>query len=155
MVPSPRFAPWVIAIPVRSFVCKPGAVIVTVYDPGWTAGKLNKPAAFVVVSRVTLVASFFRTTFAFGITAPERSATIALIEPLAFWPSMAEGRTSKERMSPAHHRIDARTHRRTSDVEMTNPVIGYSLSRLRFKVRQPRQRTYYVAPSYGRFVNSV
>ena len=38
----------------------------------------------VLVSRVALVASFFITTFAFGMIAPVLSATVALMEPLAF-----------------------------------------------------------------------
>jgi hypothetical protein len=42
------------------------------------------PAPLVIVSRVALVASFFITTFAFGMIAPVLSATVALMEPLAF-----------------------------------------------------------------------
>src|SRR5450759_1526664 len=41
------------------------------------------PALFVTVSRVALVASFFSTTFAFGMIASVLSATVALMVPLA------------------------------------------------------------------------
>jgi hypothetical protein len=51
------------------------------------AAKLKNPELFDIVSRFVFVASSMSTTVAFGITALLASATVPLIDPVAFWPS--------------------------------------------------------------------
>src|ERR1019366_3639685 len=74
--------PCVRTMPCSSKVCSPAAVTVTVYDPGEIDGKSKIPELFVTLSRRPFVASFFRTTFALGTTAPVASVTVAPIDPL-------------------------------------------------------------------------
>src|SRR5260221_14533425 len=77
-----KVAPCVTTTPFCSTVCRPGALTVTVYEPGGTDGNLKKPLLLETDSRVALLDSFFNTMLALGRTAPEASVTGARIEPL-------------------------------------------------------------------------
>src|SRR5690349_16558841 len=69
--------------------------MVTVYVAGCTAGKLKNPELFDTVSRLTVDASFMRTTVAPGITAPVESVTVPLMDPLADCASAGSCKTSR------------------------------------------------------------
>src|ERR1039457_5196500 len=78
--------PWVIVISRCSQVLNPAAEMFNVYVEGRMAAKLKNPELFDIVSRFVFVASSMSTTVAFGITALLASATVPLIDPVAFWP---------------------------------------------------------------------
>ena len=62
-------------------VLKPSSSLFTVYGPGGSAGKSNRPTSLLEVVRVALVALFTTVTVAPGTTAPVESLTSPVIVP--------------------------------------------------------------------------
>ena len=66
---------------------------------------VKNPLSFETVSRVVLVASSVSTTLAFGTTALLASYTVALSEPLTFWPKAGGKRRVKAAASSPADRM--------------------------------------------------
>jgi hypothetical protein len=69
-------------------------------------GKLKNPALFVTLSRRAPVASFFRTTFAAGTTAPVASVTVAPNDPLENCANTGSCETAKAAISNPNNQKD-------------------------------------------------
>src|SRR5512140_988389 len=67
------------------FSLKPEAVIVMVYFPGTTEGRVNNPASFVLMARAPCVETSTKRTLAPGTTAPLGSTTVPVMEPKPAW----------------------------------------------------------------------
>src|SRR6266852_5795441 len=65
----------------RLAVLKPSSSLFTVYAPGGSAGKSNRPTSLLVVVRVALVALFTTVTVAPGTTRPLESLTSPVMVP--------------------------------------------------------------------------
>src|ERR1039458_246671 len=103
-------APCVRTMPCSSKVCKPAAVTVTVYEPGGMDGKLKNPALFVTLSQRAPVASFFRTPFAAGTTAPVASVTVAPNDPLENCANTGSCETAKAAISNPNNQKEDRNY---------------------------------------------